>query len=394
MNDEGKRKLATILAADVAGYSSHIEINEESALQQLRELRAILDRAIAAHGGRIANTAGDSVVAEFDSPVEAVRAAIEAQSAHKAHNNAVSVDQRLLFRIGINIGDIVVTERGDVLGNGVNVAARLQTLSEPGGICLSENVQEQIRSSIDFPITKIGEHFVKNMQRPVRVYSILSEDRSPLAALRARVIAVCRRPATQIAMIAAVAALSIVAVLISLYQSDDSGPDGLLTRLENASGFDDLILFFPDHVRGELGQSAYVIITTPALSYEEAAAVAAKFGGHLAAITSREENDYLYALSVSRGGFWRTEETAVWPQADGPVFGLYRSRIESDPKKGWVWSSGEPVAYTNWADSAPENAGGSQWFAQFRNGKGTSPKNEWDDIDSRRTSFIIEYPKD
>lgn len=185
-------------------------------------MRTQLDRIIENRGGRIANTAGDSVIAEFQSPVEAVKAAIEIQQAHRLHNENVHPGERLQFRVGINIGDVVVTKDGDLLGNGVNVASRLETFADPGGICLSENVQQQIDGHISFPVTKIGEHYAKNMVKPIRVYSIADGHRSQASYIGKRVGAFLRRPSTQIGAFGALALATVAA--LSLNQSEITQP--------------------------------------------------------------------------------------------------------------------------------------------------------------------------
>lgn len=127
-----KRRLTCILAADAVGYSRHMATNEEGTIKVLAAHRAVIDGIIAFHDGRIVGTAGDSVLAEFTSPVNAVRCASEIQEALKTRNDALPEDQRLLFRVGVNLGDVVVKDQ-DLLGDGVNIAARLETLAEPGG---------------------------------------------------------------------------------------------------------------------------------------------------------------------------------------------------------------------------------------------------------------------
>src|ERR1700693_1686725 len=131
-----QRKLVAILAADVAGYSRLMEAGEERALATLSAQRRIIDEVIVRHRGRIAGTAGDSVLAEFASVLDATHAAVEIQSALAEANNALPEERRMAFRIGINIGDVMVKD-GDVFGDGVNIAARLEALAEPGGICIS-----------------------------------------------------------------------------------------------------------------------------------------------------------------------------------------------------------------------------------------------------------------
>jgi TolB-like protein len=166
-----ERKLATILAADVAGYSRMVANDEEGTLRTLALYRKTISGLIAEHAGRIFGTAGDSVIAEFASPVQSVRAAVAIQRALHRHNVDLPQAQRMEFRLGINLGD-VVSEDDDLLGDGVNVAARLQQIAEPTAICISSAIYEQIRGKLNFPMVDLGEVPLKNIPRPVRVYSV------------------------------------------------------------------------------------------------------------------------------------------------------------------------------------------------------------------------------
>jgi adenylate cyclase len=166
-----KRHLAAILAADVAEYSRLMGENEETALCILSAHRGVLDSIIQFHDGRIANTAGDSVLAEFPSPVEAVRAAVEIQDALRTRNDALPEAQRMWFRIGLNLGDVMAKDE-DLLGDGVNIAARLQTLAEPGGICLSASILEQIEGKLNLHFRPMGEQTLKNIARPVKAFRL------------------------------------------------------------------------------------------------------------------------------------------------------------------------------------------------------------------------------
>ncbi len=167
-----ERRLAAILAADVAGYSRLIEADEEGTLGRLKALRAeIIDPKIAEHKGRIVKTTGDGLLVEFASVVDALRCAAEMQTAMAEVNAPLPPERRIEFRIGINMGDIVV-EDGDIFGDGVNVAARLEGLAEPGGICVSARVQEDAAGRLDLAFEDIGEQALKNIARPVRVYRV------------------------------------------------------------------------------------------------------------------------------------------------------------------------------------------------------------------------------
>jgi class 3 adenylate cyclase len=166
-----KRKLAAILAADAVGYSRFMAADEEGTMRLLAAHRAVIDGIIEFHEGRIVNTAGDSVLAEFASPVQAVRCAVEIQDALRTRNDSQPEDQRLQFRIGVNLGDVMV-KGDDLLGDGVNVAARLESVADPGGICVSSSVYDQIAGKLDLGFVDIGSKSLKNLDRPVRVYRI------------------------------------------------------------------------------------------------------------------------------------------------------------------------------------------------------------------------------
>jgi class 3 adenylate cyclase len=166
-----KRKLAAILAADAVGYSRLMAADEEGTMKILSVHRAVIDGIIEFHEGRIVGTAGDSVLAEFGSPVEAVRCAVEMQDALKTRNDSLPEGQRMLFRIGVNLGDVM--EKGDdLLGDGVNIASRLETIAEPGGICVSSSVYDQIAGKLDLGFVDIGTQSLKNIQRPIQVYRV------------------------------------------------------------------------------------------------------------------------------------------------------------------------------------------------------------------------------
>ena len=168
-----QRRLAAILAADVAGYSRLMGEDEEGTLAAVKShIDEVFDPEIAAHHGRIFKTMGDAVFAEFASVVDAVRCSAELQEAMGQRNISVPEDRRMVFRIGINIGDIIV-EGGDIFGNGVNVAARLEGLAEPGGICISGNVCDQVQGKLDLTFEDMGEQRVKNIAQPVRVYRLI-----------------------------------------------------------------------------------------------------------------------------------------------------------------------------------------------------------------------------
>jgi class 3 adenylate cyclase len=173
-----ERKLVAILAADVEGYSRLMEIDEEGTLATLSAHRAITDELIAQHGGRIFNTAGDSVLAEFASVFSAVECAVDIQCELAAANQPIDEARRLRFRIGINVGDVMVKD-GDIFGDGVNIAARLEGLAEPGGICISRGVRDHIRHKLPHHFEDLGEQAVKNIAQPVRCFRLLPRRGKP-----------------------------------------------------------------------------------------------------------------------------------------------------------------------------------------------------------------------
>jgi adenylate cyclase len=174
---ELERRLAAIVAADVEGYSRLMHGDEEATMSTLSARRAVIDSLIAEYRGRIANTAGDSVLAEFASVLDAVSCAVEIQQA-MAQAYETEVDRAMRFRIGINVGDVMVKD-GDIFGDGVNVAARLEGLAEGGGICVSRGVHDHLQNRAKFAFEDLGEQLVKNIAHPVRAYRLHVGDGTP-----------------------------------------------------------------------------------------------------------------------------------------------------------------------------------------------------------------------
>lgn len=167
-----RRRRSAILAADVAGYSALMGTDEERTLKRLDAARSIMDSRIQQYGGRIANTAGDSVIAEFPKAVAAVRCAVEVQNALRQRNAGLPPAERLQFRIGINYGE-VMANRADLLGDNVNVAARIENLAQPGGVLISASAHEQVYGRIEVGFRPLGEQVLKNINRKVVVYEVL-----------------------------------------------------------------------------------------------------------------------------------------------------------------------------------------------------------------------------
>lgn len=171
---DAERRLVAIFAADVEGYSRLMGADEVSTLRDLTERRAILDELIASHRGRIANTAGDSVLAEFGSAVDAIQCAVEAQAALAGANATLSPERHINFRIGIHVGDVMV-KGGDLFGDGVNIAARLQAIASAGGTCISSVAYDQVRKILPLAFTDLGAQQVKNIGEAVRAYAVASK---------------------------------------------------------------------------------------------------------------------------------------------------------------------------------------------------------------------------
>ena len=170
---EETRKIAAILAADVVGYSRLTGADEDRTLARLRALRSeLIDPTIAMHKGRVVKRTGDGAIVEFRSVVEAVRCAIEVQNGMVERNAGLPPDRSIEFRIGVHLGDVVEESDGDLMGDGVNIVARLEGIAKPGGICLSEDAYRQVSGRLDMAVTDLGQTKLKNIEKPVRAYSL------------------------------------------------------------------------------------------------------------------------------------------------------------------------------------------------------------------------------
>src|SRR5271167_4598016 len=167
------RKIAAILVSDVVGYSRLAGADEDRTLARLRALRSdLIDPTIAVHHGRVVKRTGDGALVEFRSVVDAVRCAIEVQNGMAERNSGLPPDKRIEFRIGIHLGDVVEEADGDLMGDGVNIAARLESVAEPGAICLSEDAYRQVKGRLDLAVHDLGLKQLKNIAEPIRVYSL------------------------------------------------------------------------------------------------------------------------------------------------------------------------------------------------------------------------------
>src|SRR5437899_9112486 len=167
------RKLVAILAADVVGYSRLANADEDRTLARLRALRSdLIDPTIAVHHGRVVKRTGDGALVEFRSVVDAVRCAVEIQNAMAERNAGVAAERRIDFRIGIHLGDVVEESDGDLMGDGVNIASRLESVAAPGAICLSEDAYRQVKARLDLLVSDLGQTQLKNIAEPLRIYSL------------------------------------------------------------------------------------------------------------------------------------------------------------------------------------------------------------------------------
>ena len=172
-----KRKLSAILSADVQGYSRLMGEDEKGTVRTMEAYREIVSSVVGKYDGRVVDSPGDNILSEFQSAVDAVECAVEIQQTLKNENRALYVNRRMVFRIGMNLGDVIV-EGERIYGDGVNIAARIEGLAEGGGICVSKNIHDQVKNKLGFDYEYLGEHCVKNISEPIPVYKIILEDDS------------------------------------------------------------------------------------------------------------------------------------------------------------------------------------------------------------------------
>ena len=227
-----ERRLAAILAADVAGYSHLMEEDDEASTTTLQSYFDVVRESVVAHRGRVFSTAGDSIVAEFPSIVDAIRSAVEIQREILERNTAVSENKRMCFRIGVNLGDII-SDHDSLYGTGVNVAARLEQLAEPGGICISQNAYDQVRKILEMSFEDIGEFRLKNIADPVRVYRISS---TPWPRFSSRALRRGLRRSLRMAIPYFVVASVIVAALLTWQNTIPTGLGGFGSDATLSSG--------------------------------------------------------------------------------------------------------------------------------------------------------------
>ena len=206
---EMRRKLAVILASDVAGYSRLVAADEEDTVRRFRQAASAFSERVQRYRGRVFNTAGDAILAEFESAVDATRCAVDIQGANNAQNVDLDPARKLLLRIGIAIGDVLVCDNGDLLGDGVNIAARLEGVAEPGGICVSEDVKIHALNKISAGFVDLGEQTLKNIPRGIRAYRLgAAVDETPLPVAKSLRSFAARLPVSGAIAMAALLAVS------------------------------------------------------------------------------------------------------------------------------------------------------------------------------------------
>ena len=246
-----RRRLTVILASDIAGYSRLVAEDEEDTVHRFKHVASVFADLVAKYQGRVFNTAGDAILAEFDSAVDATRCAIDIQDANNARNAAAAEGRRLLFRIGIAIGDVLVADNGDLLGDAVNIAARLESIAEPGGICVSEDVRIHVLNKIRLNLIDLGEQNLKNIPRTIRAFKLLPNTQAaPAPQPGQRRGFALRWPGVQIssALALGVATLTIAVGYFQLLPNGGTSNPAEVTRLFDPAS----VPLVSDRVRGNL----------------------------------------------------------------------------------------------------------------------------------------------
>lgn len=374
-----RRKLAAILAADVAGYTRLSELDEEGTAKMLLAHRDVMDTLIRHYEGRIANTAGDSVIAEFGSSVEAVRCALDIQEAVRTNNLAISQERQVQFRIGINVGD-VIRQGDDLMGDGVNLAARLESLAKPGGICLSGEVHDQIQGKLSLDFQSIKTDRLKNVSRILRAYAVRHPEDMPESKLAYR---------NWVWTLGGGALAMCIVGLVVVFRTDNLNVQGavgidqnLLSDARINTGSGEVVAF------GTWQGTTYQAVLTWGGDWYAASADAESRGGTLVSIGSEGENDYVYGLIRDEPRLWVKYSDG---QTFGPWIGLYQEAGAAEPDGGWAWTDGSAVTYLNFSDGQPNNYGGKSDVVTFHNYV-HQPAPFWDDANASgsKNGYIME----
>jgi class 3 adenylate cyclase len=275
-----KRKISAILAADIAGYSRLVAEDEEETLRRLAMYRAVFDDFIARWGGRIFNTAGDAVLAEFPSSVDGVRCAVDIQESIRARNLAYPQSRQMLYRIGITVADVVERE-GDLLGDGVNIASRLGGIAVPGGICVSRTVYEQVSNKLSVKFDDLGRQQVKNIPNAIHAYRVAPHPAAIAHSQASRQVSAARRRNVLLAGLAILGVVAVGSAALELYrhgsgQNSLAAGSALVTSREAGVPFDDT------KIRA-LAASQYIPLPPNLRVTPPAASVPAAVAGYLGA---------------------------------------------------------------------------------------------------------------
>lgn len=391
-----RRKLAALLAADVAGYTGLMAADEEGTTRRLIEFRGVTDSLIEHHGGRIANTAGDSILAEFPSSVDAVRCAIEIQEALRTKNDGLPLDRLLQFRIGINVGD-VIEQGSDLLGDGINVAARLESIAEPGGICISEDVHNQIEGKLTLRTECLGKQRLRNLRRPVVAYRVTGSE-LPKDATTSRFNHL-RLKGLQPFLVGggvALVMLALGAIAWSQFRMTSVLPsqrgEAVATAPSRAAPATAPVALREILKRETFDGHFYTLIKTYGVTWTEAEAEARAMGGYLVSIGSEAENEFVTSMIEAEDSVWRKRDDGDRWQRFGPWIGLVQKGFSNEPAGGWVWSNGDKITYENWFWHQPDNYAGIEHFGRYREFS-TEPGLKWDDARATATAngYIVEF---
>lgn len=388
-----RRKLAAILAADVAGYSHLMSADEEQTTRLLRSHRQVMDALIEEFGGRIANTAGDSVLAEFPSSVDAVRCALAIQEALQTKNMQVPKEQWLQFRIGVNSGD-VITQDQDLLGDDVNIAARLESIAEPGGICISDDVRNQIEGKLTLSFIPLGAKTLKNIPRPVSAFKITSQTLSDRAK-PSFVEWIVSKYQGNFAIVAILVSM-MVAVSVWLGSSLPDRPfDKSTNREPPTAGAENEIASARNGKILKTGSFAghdYHLMSSSGINWIDAENSARAAGGYLVSIGSKEENEFVIDMIRDEDRVWRRRDEGSRWQRFGPWIGLIQRSSSDEPSGNWQWSNDDALTYEGWFDHQPDNYDGVEDFGRFREFSDQEGI-KWDDARPNYSAlgFIVEF---
>jgi class 3 adenylate cyclase len=362
-----RRRLTVILASDVAGYSRLVAAAEEETIHRLRQASGIFSNLVEKHHGRVFKTAGDAILAEFQSAVDATRCAMDFQDANNAQNAPIAADKRLLFRIGIAIGDVLVAEDGDLLGDGVNIAARLEGLAEAGGVCISDDVRTHVASKIEIDFVDLGEQSLKNIPRPVRAFKLVADGKGEQRRSGRR-----RGKAAPLIWIGSAAAIIALALGIFVWQRGFPGT----TTAATGEPFDAASIPLVDNsVREQLADYVKepdwkaIAISQRNVGVQVGAADAEMAKRQaLEKCERREQRDKGYCRLYAVGN------TVVWPKSmlALPMPADIRTEPVTDAPADpdWIPLSGVPEAYRNGADHrAYAISGSSSWWVSQRSSR-------------------------